>query len=111
MGWRSVYVRADTDEEKLMFLNIIKQHNTEPNFDLVGEELEALLYAVRKRDKKSFLFFGSGGGMGHTERYFKLHLPRVRLNEFHETDLFKFTLDEKCLNLDEEIQRLTALRK
>ena len=79
MGWQS-YVAAiggrgqKTKEE---ILEILEKHNTESDFNLVGEELEAVVvHTVKKPYKRGYLsgatsvvVFGNAGGRESTFEY------------------------------------------
>jgi len=73
MGWQSYYVIIDSDAERDRVLEAIRAHNTETNFDLVGEEVvmpEVRELRRRTKQGRQVILFGNGGGRFSTFKYF-----------------------------------------
>ena len=80
MGWSSSIVCYDTDDQRRSILNALEKHNTEPDFDLVGEDIVGVVQRTFKiRSKRRFpgpgqhaIVFGNSGGGRHTCHYLRL---------------------------------------
>lgn len=73
MGWQSYYYIYDTEDQRDQILDMIRSHNNEKNWEIVGEELEMVCIAsLRRRTKKGkkIIMFGNGGGRCLTFQYF-----------------------------------------
>lgn len=70
MGWQSYYIIFKTDDERQAILQAIRSHNTETNFDIVGEEIIGVMERRVRDTDKFVMLFGNGGGRSSTFEYF-----------------------------------------
>jgi len=73
MGWQSYFILYTNEDEKQKILQAIEDHNSEENFDIVGEELINVCETELKKKRNKLnkvILFGNGGGRSNTFDYF-----------------------------------------